>query len=341
MRVAAIQLEAEVGDIAANLEMCERLGDAAGRDGAELIALPEFFSTGIGFIPELVEASVGIDGEATNLLTSLAKQHGALVGGSFLCRDEDGEVRNAFLLASPDGSLAGRHDKDLPTMWENAFYVGGNDDGVLPVRSDLVVGVALCWEMMRTQTVRRLRGRVDLVVGGSGWWSIPHSWGPSVLTRRLEARNETRAQTSVEVFSQFVGAPLVHAAHAGPLCCPTPWLPIAYSGHFEGPTLITSADGKLLAFRHWSEGEGIVVADVEPGKGRPAREAPNRFWLHRRGVVPSIFWNAHRAHGRRWYRRHVKRAVGAVAAVPRDSRHQPHLEKSEQPARSPASQRPG
>ena len=52
-------------------------------------------------------------------------------------------------------------------MWENSFYIGGDDDGVIDA-GELKVGAAVCWEMMRTQTVRRLAGRVDLVIGGSG-----------------------------------------------------------------------------------------------------------------------------------------------------------------------------
>ncbi len=68
------------------------------------------------------------------MLLEVAAEQGVLIGGSFLCRDVDGEVRNAFLLAGPDG-LLGRHDKDLPTMLENALYVGGEDDGVIETAS--------------------------------------------------------------------------------------------------------------------------------------------------------------------------------------------------------------
>src|ERR671932_749026 len=78
-----------------------------------------------------------------------------------LARDADGEVRNAYLLAAPTGEILGRHDKDLPTMWENAFYVGGSDDGVIEA-AGFTAGAAVCWEFMRTATARRLRGRVDL-----------------------------------------------------------------------------------------------------------------------------------------------------------------------------------
>src|SRR5688500_9188558 len=112
-------MEAQLADVDANLAACERLGDEAGRAGAEAIVLPEFFTTGIGFDERLAGAALPPDGAAIVLLRSLATRHGALVGGSFLCRDDDGEVRNAFLLATADGEIAGRHDKDLPTMWEN------------------------------------------------------------------------------------------------------------------------------------------------------------------------------------------------------------------------------
>ena len=308
MLVAAVQLEAVIADVEANLAACERLAAAAGAQGAEAIALPEFFSTGIGFVPQLADAALAPDGAATEMLQRIATRHSALVGGSFLCRDPDGEVRNAYLLVRPDGTIAGRHDKDLPTMWENAFYVGGSDDGVIEVGSNLTVGAAVCWELMRTQTVRRLRGRIDLAMTGSGWWSVPRKWGPGPMMDRLEERNRATARRAAESFARYIGAPVVHAAHAGRLSCATPWWPVSYEGHFEGATVICAADGTVLAARDWSDGEGVVVAEVEPGRREPSAQPPDKFWLHRRGTIAALTWNVQRAHGRRWYRRHVSQA---------------------------------
>jgi predicted amidohydrolase len=317
MRAAAIQLAAHVADVDANLEACERLADQAGADGAECIVLPEFFTTGIGFVPELAEAALAPDGEATDLLRSLARRHGAMVGGSFLCRDGDGEVRNAFFLATADGELAGRHDKDLPTMWENAFYVGGNDDGVIAA-DDLTIGAALCWELMRTQTVRRLRGRIDLALAGSGWWSMPQSWPPAALMRRAEAGNRALARRAAQQFALFVGAPVVHASHCGPLHCAMPWSPLPYQGHFEGWTMICDASGRVLGGRAAEHGEGVVIAEVEPGRVQPVLEPPDRFWLHRRGAIGAFTWWYQRLWGRPYYREHVagRPAKGAPERVP-------------------------
>ncbi len=299
---AAIQLEAIIGDVPANLSACERLADEAGSAGAKIIALPEFFTTGIGFVDALKDAALPPDGEATGLLTALARRHQALVGGSFLCRDPDGHVRNAYLAVGPNG-VVGRHDKDLPTMWENAFYVGGHDDGVFG-NGDYQIGAAVCWELMRTATVRRLRSRVDLLMTGSGWWSVPR-WAPHALFDRWEQRNSVTARSAAASFAKYVGAPLLHAAHAGALTCPMPWLPVQYQGHFEGSTLITDAFGRVIAERRADEGEGVVLSEIEIGRHAPLLEPPQAFWLHSRGALASATWVYQRWHGRRWYRRHV------------------------------------
>jgi predicted amidohydrolase len=238
------------------------------------------------------------------MLMRVGREEGVLIGGSFLCRDPDGEVRNAFLLAGPDG-LLGRHDKDLPTMWENALYVGGADDGVLDA-GDLVVGAAVCWEFMRTGTARRLRGRVDLVMGGSNWWSIPR-WHPRFYTRRAEAANAANTRRAPAVFARYVGAPVAHGAISGAFECPMPELPfMQYRGHFEGGAQIADADGRVLARREPGAGSGVVVADVEARRSPPREELPGRFWLHRRGTLAAISWNTQRVLGRRWYARHVR-----------------------------------
>jgi predicted amidohydrolase len=315
MRAAAIQLEPAIADVAANLDASERLANEAAAAGAEWIALPEFFTTGIAFDERLADAAVAPDGAATQMLRDVARRHGVTIGGSFLCRDSDGHTRNAYLLVGPGGSILGRHDKDLPTMWENAFYVGGEDDGVIEA-GDLCVGTAVCWELMRTQTVRRLRGRVDLVMAGSGWWSIPQ-WP---LTGPLEKSNARTATTIAEKLAPLVGAPVVHGANIGAIECPLPWMPANYRGYLEGGAVIAGANGEVVARRDRTEGPGFVIADVTPGRVDPSANPPGRFWLHRRGVVAAFTWNLQRIHGRRWYKRHTQGRPPLVVERASDSR---------------------
>lgn len=309
-KVAVIQQRAVPADVPANLAMCERLADDAAGAGAEIIVLPEFFSTGMGFLPELVDCAQPPDGAAAGLLRDLARRHRAIVGGSFLCRDADGETRNTFLLATPDG-IAGRHDKDLPTMWENCFYVGGTDDGVLPDVGEFggfTPGAALCWEFMRTQSVFRMRGRVDIVLGGSCWWSVP-PWPPGALTRRWEDANAATAAGVAPAFARLVGAPVAHAAHSGPIDCRMPMLPLRYRGHCQGGAVIADADGTVLARRDRLQGPGFAIADVTIGQVTPLDQPALGFWQHNRGPVPAASWTYQNWHGRRWYARHGRRPV--------------------------------
>src|ERR687893_289175 len=237
MRVAAIQLRTVIGDVDANLAACERLAGAAAVEGAEWIVLPEFFTTGVGFLPVLAERSLPPDGVATELLSSLARRHGAVVGGSFLCRDADGEVRNAFFLVTPEG-VAGRHDKDIPTMWENCFYVGGTDDGLIEA-GGVTAGVALCQEFNRTRTVERLRGRADLVVGGSFTWGAPKG---VPFYRRLQTSIE-RYTGWAAPFAKLVGCPVIEATHCGSIRCRTPLLPMEYVTDLGGGAVVCDAAG--------------------------------------------------------------------------------------------------
>jgi len=302
VKVAAIQLEPKIGDLHANLTACENMANEAGEKGAKWIILPEFFTTGMAFNAKIVDAIQSPNGPALNLLSSLAKRHNAYVGGSFIVRDDDNAVRNAFFLASPNG-IVGRHDKDIPTMWENCFYIGGTDDGILEL-DDQSVGVSLCWEFMRSQTARRLLGKVDVVVGGSCWWSVP-PWLPKSVTKRWEEKNERTAHESVRTFATYVGAPIIHAAHVGEIECPLPWMPMNYKGHYEAGTMIVDSEGNTIAFRDRREGQGIVIGNVKIGRTEPKQDIPNKFWLHDRGPIPTFAWNYQRFYGKRWYKKNV------------------------------------
>ena len=211
MRVAAIQMTAKLGDVEENCEAAERLVLAAIDEGAELVVLPEFFTTSMGFHPSMLDAARPIDGEPFRLLRRLARDKGAIIGGSFIAEHEE-KTLNSFVLAFPDGSTH-IHDKDLPTMWENCYYEPGSDDGVLETSSGKI-GVAMCWELVRTQTVRRLRGRIELVVGGSCWWDLPYgSNSPELETGR--ELNVALYEKTPPTFARLLRVPFVHAAHTG------------------------------------------------------------------------------------------------------------------------------
>ena len=307
VKVAAIQLFTRIGDSAANIANCERLALRAVHECATWIALPEFFTTGVSWNPKIVDAIQNTDGKAANFLQDFSAKHKVILGGSFLCRLSDGGVRNRYLCYA-DGTLVGKHDKDLPTMWENYFYEGGDqtDSGLLGTHDNTRIGAAVCWEFMRTMTARRLRNQVDVVMGGSCWWSIPTNF-PKFLQRLWEPANSLNAIAAIRDTARLIGAPVIHAAHCGEIECPMPGLPMKYRGYFEGNATIVDASGNVLAHRDSQQGEGIVSAEIALGAQPTVEPIPDRFWLRGRGILPVFAWHQQRWLGRRWYARHVRR----------------------------------
>ena len=276
LRVAAVQMQAVLGDVRTNLEKAERLVQEAFRQGATWVALPEFFTSAVAFHPDLLDASRPLTGAPMRLLQRLAREHNGVVSGSFLA-ERGGHTYNTFVIALPDGRTF-LHDKDQPTMWENCYYVGGADDGVLTTPLGRV-GAALCWEFIRTRTVRRLRGRVDLVVGGTCWWDWPDHAPPGAES--LRSRNSEILKNTPAHFARLLGVPVVHASHAGTFAG---FVPPAgekpYRSRYLGETQIVDGQGKVLARLSVDDGEGVIVADILPGQvGGQLAPVPEGFWI--------------------------------------------------------------
>ena len=94
------------------------------------------------------------------------------------------------MLAEPNGAVH-LHDKDIPTAWEQHFYVGGDDDGTPRCGAlGATVGLMSGWEWARYGTAARVRdARARLVIGGMCWPSMPLNWPrPAALVGAARAR---------------------------------------------------------------------------------------------------------------------------------------------------------
>jgi len=305
MKVAAVQMVARVADIEYNLERAESLLEQAFSQGCEMVILPEFFTSAVAFHPDMLEAALPFDGPALQLMRDAAQSHGGYVGGSFIA-SRAGDNYNTFVLAFPDGEYA-THDKDQPTMWENCYYRGGMDDGILDTPLG-PIGVALCWELVRMRTVHRLRGKVDLLVGGSCWWTVPDKAIPIPAKKDARRRNlDIMKETPVRM-ARLLGVPVVHAAHAEDFEAKMPLLPgLPYRSYFLGETMITDAAGRVLSRLSREEGEGLAVADIEPGRIAPSEEPPDRFWIPRLPLLIRSVWGYQNLYGRLYYRRALRK----------------------------------
>ena len=299
IRVAAIQMEAELGEVDRNLERAERLVRRAFEQGAQWVILPEFFSSAIAFHPKMLDAARPADGPPLDLLVSLAREYQGAVGGSFLARRGEHQY-NTFALAFPDGRTV-FHDKDEPTLWENCYYVAGSDDGVLDTPAG-PVGLALCAEMFRTRTARRMAERVGLVLAGSCWWTVPD--GAPEAGVEFDRGNRGILRRAPRELARTLGVPVVHASQAGGFegyHFPSDTAP--YRSHYLGETQIVDASGNVLARMAYEDGEGVILADIEAGLlWTPTAPIPERHWIQ---ALPEWFdtkWEREGALGAQYYR---------------------------------------
>ena len=274
--VAAIQMTPKLGDVQSNLKQAEHLIRQAQKEGAQWIVLPEMFTSAVAFHEDMLKSIQPADGPPLQLLKRLSKEGNSVIGGSFLARNDKG-VFNTFVLVFPDGSVV-KHNKDSPTYWENCYYEGGNDDGVLstPIGN---VGSVLCWELIRSRTAKRLLNKVKMVVGGSCWWTLPED---SDTDSPRWAANLKMIQDAPPRMARMLGVPVIHGSHAGNFegFFSPDLADVPYNSSYLGEAMIVDAQGRVLASRSKEQGEGVVMAEVLVSeKAVPSETIPETFWI--------------------------------------------------------------
>jgi predicted amidohydrolase len=320
IKIAAVQPALRRAEVERNLERIEDLiRDAHREHDPAVIVVPEAMTSPNVFHPSLRGVTRPVDGAPFQLLTRLARELDVIVCGGFLARRGD-DAYGTYVCAEPDGS-AHLHDKDIPSAWENHYYRGGDDDGRAHCTTlGLDVGLASGWEWARHRTSERLRG-VDLVLGGMCWPSFPSNWTVPPLNLWAEREHDLWVRQNRELPAQvarLVGAPVVYAAHVGPVEAVFPAAPmVPWKTVMLGDTQICAADGTVLAQRTLAEGEGHIAAEVTPGAVAPADELADRFWIPAMSISTHIAaWHVMNNHGRLDYRLKKLRGKHAWQAEP-------------------------
>lgn len=302
MKLAALQLDCDFADVGSNMNKVEKYIKKARQNGAELILLPEFFPSAIGFSPKM--NSVAFEGgRVRRTLKKLSSETGIIIGGSYLSFDGT-DSHNNFDLVFPDGSVFS-HQKDIPTQFENCYYTAGDTNHILhtPIGE---IGVALCWEMIRYDTLKRLSEKTDLVLAGSCWWDLPVD--APIEREPLRQYNHKLALESPVAFAKLLHTPVVHANHCGQTTTYNfPNNNKLQERRFIGGAQIIDADGMVLKRQEFSLGEGIITGEVIIGntKRKSADIDLNRYWIP---DLPDSYlkaWNDINPIGNAYYKEHM------------------------------------
>ena len=206
VKVAVVQATPVILDAEASVaKACDLIGEA-GAAGARLVALPEVFVSlypssrwahaAAKFTEAAAElhrrmwaAAVDAPGPLTQKLGAATRRAKAWVAIGVNERDSNrpGTLWNTLLWFSPDGKLAHRHRKLMPTLHERVFWGQGAGDDLEPLQSDFGrLGGLMCWENFMPAARQRLhRGGVDFYLAPTA--DDRDIWAAAMRTFAFEA----------------------------------------------------------------------------------------------------------------------------------------------------------
>jgi len=302
-RVVAVQPALQIGDVEGNLRRCADLVSAAAKEHSpEAIFLPEAMTSPNAYDRRMRSVAQPLLGRPLQTLRQLARDHGCLVGGGFIAV-RGADTRGTYALCEPDGGIH-LHDKDQPSFWENNYYSGGSDDGVMATSLG-PIGCANGFEWGRVRTAKRMVGRVRLLAGGMHFPSFP-TWAATrgwFIKRDEEFLMQYCRETPPRM-ARMLGVPAVHPSHVGEFTMETPLVPgLGWPSRMLGETTICDADGVVLQRMSYDDGEGYVCADVDmAAEPQPRDPIPELFWNAAFPISVHLVWYAGNAHGVAKYR---------------------------------------
>ena len=256
MKIAAVQM-VSTPSVERNLDTASRLIAQAAAEGAQLVALPEYFCLmGLHDTDKLAVAEDPGHGPMQTMLSNAARQHGVwIIGGTVplktapLKTTSSDKVFNATCVYAPDGSLAARYDKvhlfrfnngreeydegrvlqagNQPVAFNAAFHAGA-------VR----VGLSICYDLRFPELYRALMTPpCDLIAVPA---AFTHTTGQAHWELLLRAR---------AVENQcYVIAPAQGGRHEN-------------GRRTWGHSMVVDPWGEVLAVL--PEGEGVVTAELD------------------------------------------------------------------------------
>jgi len=279
VKVACIQAEPVVLDREATIDKLEGLAAEAAGSGAQLLVFPEAFVPAYpssvwakalaGWAePGATEAfallareAVAVPSEACDRIGAAARANAVWIvtGVTEVDPDRPSTLYNTLLYHGPDGALAGKHRKLVPTNHERLVWGQGDGGGLRAIPTPLGrIGGLICWESYMPLA------RFALYESGVEIYLAPTADdGDSWQATLVHIARESRA---------FVVAPShFQRASAYPDDFPLTRLIEGAGTIGRGGSAILGPDGAYLAGPLYDE-EGILYAELDPARLWEARQ---------------------------------------------------------------------
>ena len=265
-KIAAIQM-ASSPSVAANLSEAERLIEMAAKQGARLVALPEYFAImGLKDTDKVAVREEEGKGPIQKFLSAQAKKHKVwIIGGSVpLEARAKNKVRNSCLVYDDKGKLVARYDKihlfNLDLGNEHYREENNIEPGKDVVTVDTPfgkIGLSICYDL-RFPELYRAMGDVDILV-------VPSAFTDTTGKAHWETLVRARAIENLA----YVLAPAQGGYHLS-------------GRETHGNSMIVDPWGVILD--RLPRGSGVVIAGVNPAYQASLRKslpALNHRTLHK------------------------------------------------------------
>jgi nitrilase len=273
VKVACVQAEPVVLDREATLDKEASLAAEAAAEGARLVVFPEAF---VPAYPSSVWAralagwtapgakeafgmlareSVAVPGPAADRLGEIARENGVwlVTGVTEIDAERPGTLYNTLLYHAPDGRLACRHRKLVPTNHERLVWGQGDGGGLRALETPLGrIGGLICWEnYMPLARFALYESGVEIYVASTA--DDGETWQSTLVHIARESRC-------------FVVSPShFQRASAYPDDFPLQDLLDGQDVIGRGGSAVLGPDGSYLAGPLYDE-EAILYADLDPAR---------------------------------------------------------------------------
>jgi len=271
--VACVQAEPVVLDRDGTIDKLAALTAEAAVEGAQLVVFPETFVSVYpssawakalaGWVDPrakaafaaLARSALEVPGPAADRLGEIAREHGVwlVTGVNELDPARNGTVYNALLYHAPDGSLALKHRKLVPTNHERLVWGQGDGGGLRALETPLGrIGGLICWEnYMPLARFSLYESGVEIYLGPTA--DDGDTWQATLVHIARESR-------------AFVVAPAhFQRASAYPDDFPLAEFLEGIDVIGRGGSAILAPDGSYLAGPLYDE-EGILYAELDPSR---------------------------------------------------------------------------
>ncbi|HYE83051.1 MAG TPA: nitrilase family protein [Clostridia bacterium] len=254
IRLAAAQMNPQIGDYERNLLITLSMIDKAADIGAKLIILPELCNTGYAFesTQELAAAAEPVpQGRTTKAWLEKAKQNDIYIVAG-IAEKEGSRIYNSAVLLGPEGFL-GTYRKNHLWYNEKLLFEPGNLGFPVFELPFGRLGIQICYDFFFMEGTR------ILALNGADIIAVPTNWptGSNTWDERGYCMGDYRAMVNSNANKVYIA------------CCNR--IGEERGVTFKGASIITGPNGWPLAGPAGKDSEEMLYADIDIMEGRKAR----------------------------------------------------------------------